>query len=382
MSNEELASWSTNERIDAWFASMEKALECLDSKAFDRCLNYHRTAGNSAVTSQFARIAVNGHAVRRAIACRDMNRDGFMVPPALLDEARTMAAVCDRATPQLADFQTHVGTSAIVQIIEVMANTPQLHAVLPSLELRDLIARSVGASLNEKITNHIGAQFEARSKEMSDGLKYSAEMLQKAHQLSDELKKTEQAVHANAETAQEAAKVARAALGNAAANAHSRRHKVLAAGEFARAKTAVTRASVVVGLIALVALVGAKTVDPFNSALTGVAAIAELIRVYGARLVVLSVLLYALSVFVRNYRAHTHNALVHDHRAAVFETFAAFSKAATDDAGRNLVLTQTLQLVLAQQPTGFLPTEPEPTPVSQAVELLEKISKLKGGKDG
>lgn len=91
------------------------------------------------------------------------------------------------------------------------------------------------------------------------------------------------------------------------------------------------------------------------------------------RLILGSVLLWALVSAQRNYKAHRHNEVLNRHRAIALTTFETFVKGASDPDTKNAVLLQTTQAIFAVQPTAYLSSEPEPVPQTTLIEVLRRI---------
>ena len=106
--------------------------------------------------------------------------------------------------------------------------------------------------------------------------------------------------------------------------------------------------------------------------------VSEEIEYAGSRLIVFSVLFYALTACVRTYRATRHNVVVNRHRQNALGTFQAFVKAASDDQTKDAVLIKATEAVFAPEPSGYLVKESELRP--SASQVLE-IFKTGTGKD-
>jgi len=91
------------------------------------------------------------------------------------------------------------------------------------------------------------------------------------------------------------------------------------------------------------------------------------------RVILGSVLLWALVSAQRNYKAHRHNEILNRHRATALTTFETFVKGTSDSDTKNAVLVQTTQSIFAVQPTGYLSSEPDPAPQTTFVEILRRI---------
>jgi hypothetical protein len=103
--------------------------------------------------------------------------------------------------------------------------------------------------------------------------------------------------------------------------------------------------------------------------------VSEEIEYAVSRLIVFSVLFYALTVCVRTYRAARHNVIIKRHRQNALGTFQAFVKAASDDQTKDAVLVKATEAVFAPEPSGFLIKEAEfrPSP-SQILEIFKGSS--------
>ena len=81
---------------------------------------------------------------------------------------------------------------------------------------------------------------------------------------------------------------------------------------------------------------------------------AEAIQIGLAKILVFSVLYFALVWSGRNFLAHRHNETVNTHRQNALRTFETFARASSDDATKNAVLLQATQSVFALHATGYL----------------------------
>lgn len=189
------------------------------------------------------------------------------------------------------------------------------------------------------------------------------------------LKEAIASVDALVATAQKAADSARQATGAAAAHGFAAKHEE-AATAAQREADWWQRFAFAVALVAIAYIwrSAPQTIDARVASTTTL--IFEMFRLFSGKIAIVSILAYVLAFGVRNFRAAKHNAAIHKHRAAVFQTFDSFHGAAKEDKTKDLVLTQTLQLVAASQPTGYLPTEPDSPPVTSSAELVATIAKL------
>ena len=74
-----------------------------------------------------------------------------------------------------------------------------------------------------------------------------------------------------------------------------------------------------------------------------------------SRVVLMSLLSFALVWMARNYRASRHNAVVNRHRENDLKTFRAFVEGPQDDPQvRNAILLQASQSIFAPQTSGYI----------------------------
>ncbi len=99
-----------------------------------------------------------------------------------------------------------------------------------------------------------------------------------------------------------------------------------------------------------------------------------------AKIVLFSVLYFALIGAARIYRAHRHNAVVNAHRRNALKTFQAFAKAASGDPDiKNAVLLKATETIFSHASTGYLAREPESQGSPQVLEIIR--SALRTGSD-
>lgn len=104
----------------------------------------------------------------------------------------------------------------------------------------------------------------------------------------------------------------------------------------------------------------------------------KLIPYASARVLWVSMLLYALSIAGRNYRSHRHNELVNKHRATALKTFQAFATATHGDDVRNAVLLQACQAIFTTQASGFTNADAEVMPQTTLLEIVRGAKDAKG----
>lgn len=91
-----------------------------------------------------------------------------------------------------------------------------------------------------------------------------------------------------------------------------------------------------------------------------------------AKMLVLSVISYAIFWCSRNYRAHKHNETLNMHRANALRTFKAYVEGTDDERVRDAILLQAAQAAFTPRSTSFDSTDSEPKTVNPVVEILGK----------
>lgn len=96
------------------------------------------------------------------------------------------------------------------------------------------------------------------------------------------------------------------------------------------------------------------------------------------KIVILTVMFYALAICTRNYKAHKHNSILNKHRQNALNTFETFSKAAGSDLQtKNAVLLEATHTIFSNQQTGYLNTDGESDSPNKIIEII-KNSTSKG----
>ncbi len=143
------------------------------------------------------------------------------------------------------------------------------------------------------------------------------------------------------------------------------------------------RASWFWGFIVLVfaGLTGAYALWYLERPLDGVGSLAtapEILARSVPRIVVLSVLSFALIWAARNFSASRHNVIVNRHRQNALSTFQLFLENATDPNARNAAMLYATQSVFAPQPSGYARAEGEAPQSNQVIEFVQRLT----GKEG
>jgi len=91
-----------------------------------------------------------------------------------------------------------------------------------------------------------------------------------------------------------------------------------------------------------------------------------------AKIVLFSILYFAIVWSGRNYRAHQHNYVVNKHRQNALGTFEAFVKAASDEATKNAVLLRSTEAIFSPGVSGYLAGEKDKSATApQIIEILK-----------
>lgn len=103
--------------------------------------------------------------------------------------------------------------------------------------------------------------------------------------------------------------------------------------------------------------------EPINTGLS--------IQLAISKLIVFSILYFALIWGSRNYRAHRHNAVVNQHRQNALSTFQAFVDSAEDDkATKDAVLLRSTETIFSPHISGYLTKESEKQNTPQILEIF------------
>lgn len=123
----------------------------------------------------------------------------------------------------------------------------------------------------------------------------------------------------------------------------------------------------IVGAVILIIVMWDKfsDIDPKNTALIVQAAI--------NKLVVISLLYFAIVWAARNYSAHRHNQTLNIHRQIALDSFKTFVDVTKGTPVADVVTRIAAQAIFAPQPTGFTKTEAGKEP--SASGILEVITK-------
>jgi len=106
-------------------------------------------------------------------------------------------------------------------------------------------------------------------------------------------------------------------------------------------------------------------------------ALAEYLHFGIPRVIVLSLLFYAVFWSAKNYVSHSHNEVVNRHRQNALQTFETFVQATGDASTKDAVLVRATEAVFMPQATGYLPSEVEPPIPSAMVQILREAADKK-----
>ena len=80
----------------------------------------------------------------------------------------------------------------------------------------------------------------------------------------------------------------------------------------------------------------------------------DTIQLAVSKVVIFAALFYALTLCARNYFAHRHSQAVNKHRQNALATYKAIADAASDEGGRDIVLSHAADCIFSPQETGYL----------------------------
>lgn len=92
-----------------------------------------------------------------------------------------------------------------------------------------------------------------------------------------------------------------------------------------------------------------------------------------SKLIVLSVLYFAIIWGSRNYSAHRHNVVINKHRQNALSTFQAFVNAAEDKATKNAVLLRSTETIFSPNASGYLTKGSEKQSTPQILEIVQNV---------
>jgi hypothetical protein len=103
----------------------------------------------------------------------------------------------------------------------------------------------------------------------------------------------------------------------------------------------------------------------------------EVIQVAIAKIVLFSILYFAMIWASKNYRSHQHNYVVNKHRQNGLSTFQAFVNATEDDTIKNAVLLKATEAIFSVGPSGFVSGDTEVSSPPQILEIVRGVVQRK-----
>jgi hypothetical protein len=100
-------------------------------------------------------------------------------------------------------------------------------------------------------------------------------------------------------------------------------------------------------------------------------------RYFAQKGLVVFCLFFALLWCARNFSAAKHNYVVNKHRSNALASFQAFATSASDEQTKSAVLVQATQSVFSPQPSGYIKSDGDNSPVSPIVEVLRSATSAK-----
>jgi hypothetical protein len=102
------------------------------------------------------------------------------------------------------------------------------------------------------------------------------------------------------------------------------------------------------------------------------------LHVLTAKVAIFSILVTSIVATLRTYRSNRHNYVVNKHRENALTVFQAFVQGAGGDpATKSAVLLQATHCIFSPQPTGFMSSEPDPSPAPQIMEIVKTSANQK-----
>lgn len=96
----------------------------------------------------------------------------------------------------------------------------------------------------------------------------------------------------------------------------------------------------------------------------------DLVQFTFAKVVVLTIAFYGLSLCIRNDKAHRHNSVVNKHRQNALKTFEMFVKSTDDQQTKNAILLEVTHSIFSNQNSGYLQTENESDVSNKVIEIF------------
>jgi hypothetical protein len=103
----------------------------------------------------------------------------------------------------------------------------------------------------------------------------------------------------------------------------------------------------------------------------------KLVQMTVSRVLIVSILFFAVAWCAKNYAASRHNFVTNRHRQNALSTFETFVKGTDDKQTKDAVLVQATKSIFAPQSSGYLKGEPETPQGSQIIEIVRGMTGTK-----
>lgn len=94
-----------------------------------------------------------------------------------------------------------------------------------------------------------------------------------------------------------------------------------------------------------------------------------------AKLLIYSLLIYAIVFCVKNYNAQMHNRIINMHKSNAFKSALSLLNTAKSEEGYDQLLLQATQAIFSHQQTGYNGKESEPTNPNLITNIIESATK-------
>lgn len=129
---------------------------------------------------------------------------------------------------------------------------------------------------------------------------------------------------------------------------------------------------VVIILIIIGGLAALKMMPSFDNA-------AFIIQYSVTKIVVIATMFYALSICMKNYRAHKHNEIVNKHRQNALSTFETFVNSSAEQQTKDAVLLQATMSIFSNQQTGYSSSDNDGDMPSKVIEIIKSAAPVAKG---
>ncbi|KAA0139184.1 hypothetical protein FYZ48_11120 [Gimesia chilikensis] len=126
--------------------------------------------------------------------------------------------------------------------------------------------------------------------------------------------------------------------------------------------------ALVFGGTLLFAVINYLSIEKYNPKTPG-----EAIHYISAKLIMLSIMMFALAWCSKNHKSHKHNQTLNKHRASALDTFQTFYNGSSDVEVKDTILLQAANTAFANRSTGYESTpETDNKSNSQFIEIVGK----------